>query len=83
MPWVTSMREINVICRRVGPLVCLLPVPQFRKAAFYIYSSVLDEGVLIYLVFCNVGAGLCLSRLQYKFGQFTLRRRRCFNLREA
>lgn len=76
------MREINVICRRVGLLVCLLPAPQFRKATFYIYSSVMNKGVLIYFECCNVGAPLYLSRLQYKCSHFTLLRR-SFNLREA
>jgi hypothetical protein len=76
------VREINVICRRVGLLVCLLPAPQFRKATFYIYSSALDKGVLIYFELCNVGAPLCLSRLQYKCSRFILLRR-SFNPREA
>jgi hypothetical protein len=58
------MREINVLCRRVGLLVCLLPAPRFRKATYYIYSSVLDKAVLIYFECYNVGAPLCL--FQYK-----------------
>ena len=80
--WVTYVREINVVCRRVGLFACLLPALQFRKATFYICSSLLDKGVLIYFECCNVGAPLCLSRLQYKCSHFTLLRR-SFNLREA
>jgi len=76
------MREINVICRRVGLLVCLLSAPQIRKVTFCIYSSVLEKGVLIYFECCNVGAPLYLSRLLYKCSYFTLLHR-SFNLREA
>jgi hypothetical protein len=78
------MREINVACSRVGLLILvrLLPVPQFRKATFYIYLSVLDKDVLIYFEYCNVKAPLCLLKLQYKYSLVTLLYS-SFNLREA